>query len=154
MELIPNGCCICFDACVPQPPRGFEKCLTQLFYGWMCIVQALLIPAIHEFGALSKLVCVKITLHSTTPQCTNGGGEHQQLGPWGPSPPPLISGSIKTSEFSTNAQSRFLSVVLGDVSEPLRLSRHFSWCPRFSVVPNLHRRQGWGPFIYLPIHGR
>ena len=45
----------------------FEKCLTQLFYGWMCIVQALLIPAIHEFGALSKLVCVKITPHSTTP---------------------------------------------------------------------------------------
>ena len=48
------------------------------------------IPAIHEFGELSKLVCVKITLHTTTPVSGEGTG-----GPRGvrPHPPQFLDQS-------------------------------------------------------------
>ena len=45
-----------------------------------------------------------------------------------------IFGTTKTSLFSTNAQSRFASVVHYGVLGPLRLAKHNSRCPCFSVV--------------------
>ena len=43
--------------------------------------------------------------------------------------------TMKTSAFSTNAQSRFASAVLSGVLGPPRLARHTWRCPCISVVP-------------------
>ena len=44
-------------------------------------------------------------------------------------------GSVSKSAFSTNAQSRFASVVVDGVVGPPRLTQHTCRCPCISVVP-------------------
>ena len=48
------------------------------------------------------------------------------------------------SAFSTNTQSRFVSVVLHCVLGPLHLARHTWRCPRISVVPEATLEVSWG----------
>ena len=49
------------------------------------------------------------------------------------------------SAFSTNAQSRFASVVVGGVLGPPRLARHTYQCPCISVVPEATHEASQGP---------
>ena len=58
---------------------------------------------------------------------------------------PPVFGTKKKSAFSTNAQSRFASVVLDGVLRPPRLSWHTLRCPCFSVVPEATNEASRGP---------
>ena len=49
------------------------------------------------------------------------------------------------SAFSTNAQSRFASVVVDGVLGPPRLARHTRRCPCISVVPEATHGASRGP---------
>ena len=52
---------------------------------------------------------------------------------------------MQISAFSTNAQSRFASVVVDGVLGPLRLARHTLRCPCISVVPEATHEASRGP---------
>ena len=52
---------------------------------------------------------------------------------------------VKKSAFSTNAQSRFASVVVDGVLGPPRLARHTWRCPCISVVPEATHEASRGP---------
>ena len=54
-------------------------------------------------------------------------------------------GTIKTGAVSTNAQSRFASVVVEGVLGPPRLVRHTWRCPCFSVVLGATHKASQGP---------
>ena len=52
---------------------------------------------------------------------------------------------MKISVFSTNAKSRFASVVVDGVLGPLRLARQTCRCPCISVVLEATHEASWGP---------
>ena len=56
-----------------------------------------------------------------------------------------IFGTMKSSAFSTNPQSRFASVLLDSELGPTRLARHSWQSPWFSVVLKQQLCWGWGP---------
>ena len=56
-----------------------------------------------------------------------------------------IVGTTEWSVFSTNAQSRFASVVVAGVPRPPHLARHTWWRPCFYAVPEATHEASWGP---------
>ena len=64
---------------------------------------------------------------------------------WGARGGHLTFGSTKRSAISTNALSRFASVVVDCVLGPPRLAQHTCWCPCISVVPDATHEASRGP---------